>query len=66
MKPEKILLITGIAVAGILALKYMKQVVYLSFTLLSIKVVWMALLVIFIIASIKKGRTLETAKKKRT
>ena len=56
MKPQKILFIAGIILAVVLALKYIKQLVFLSFTLLSLKAVWMALIILFVFVSLKKGR----------
>lgn len=54
MRPEKILVTAGLILAAVLALKYIKQLFLLSFTLLSLKVVWLALIILFVFASIKK------------
>jgi ABC-type siderophore export system fused ATPase/permease subunit len=54
MKFEKILLIGGIIIVASLALKSIKQLIYLSFTLLSLKVVWILLIILFILKSFKK------------
>jgi membrane-associated PAP2 superfamily phosphatase len=48
MKFEKIMLFLGLGLAILLAFKSLKQFIALSFTLLSLKIVWVALLVIFI------------------
>jgi hypothetical protein len=47
-------MIAGIALLAALALKSMKQFIYLSFTLLSMKIVWALLIVLFILTSLKK------------
>jgi membrane-associated PAP2 superfamily phosphatase len=54
MKFDKIILICGIVLVLVLALKSLKQFVMLSFTLLSLKVVWLVLIVLFILMSVKK------------
>lgn len=54
MRSEKILVTAGLILAAVLALKYIKQLFLLSFTLLSLKVVWLALIILFVFASIKK------------
>jgi uncharacterized membrane protein len=54
MKFDKILLIGGIIVAAGLALKSIKQFIYLSFTLLTLKFVWILIIVLFILMSLKK------------
>ncbi len=43
---EKILFIGALLLAAYLALKSLKQFIYLSFTLLSLKIVWILLLVL--------------------
>ncbi len=43
---EKILFAAAVLLAAYLALKSLKQFVYLSFTLLSLKIVWVLLLVL--------------------
>ncbi len=43
---EKILFAAAVLLAACLALKSFKQFVYLSFTLLSLKIVWILLLVL--------------------
>ncbi len=43
---EKILFAAAVLLAAYLALKSLKQFVYLSFTLLSLKIVWILLLVL--------------------
>ncbi len=62
MKIEKILLIGGILLLAALALKSLKQFVYLSFTLLSLKIVWILLIVLFILLSLKKSTSRESKK----
>ncbi len=54
MKTNTVLLIGGILLLAALALKSLKQFIYLSFTLLSLKIVWILLIVIFILTSIRK------------
>jgi hypothetical protein len=54
MKFDKILLIGGIIVAAGLGLKSIKQFLYLSFTLLTLKFVWILIIVLFILLSLKK------------
>ncbi len=43
---EKILFFAAVLLAAYLALKSLKQFVYLSFTLLSLKIVWILILVL--------------------
>ncbi len=43
---EKILFFGALLLGGYLALKSLKQFVYLSFTLLSLKIVWILILVL--------------------
>jgi hypothetical protein len=54
MKLNKILLIGGLIVAAGLALKSLKQLIFLSFTLLTLKFVWILILVLIILTSLKK------------
>jgi hypothetical protein len=42
------------ALAAVLALKYAKQYIYLSFTLLSLKIVWILLIVLAFLTFVKK------------
>lgn len=51
---DSILLLFGVIFAGLLALRSLKQFIYLSFTLLTLKVVWMALIVIFVLMMVRK------------
>ncbi len=53
-KAEKMLLLGGIVLAVYLAFKSLKQFIYLSFTLLSLKIVWVLLIILFILMSLKK------------
>jgi hypothetical protein len=62
MKIDKILLIGGILLLAALALKSLKQFVYLSFTLLSLKIVWILLILFFILLSLKKYTSRESKK----
>jgi len=55
MRAEKIILIVGIALIASLALKSLKQFVYLSFTLLSLKIVWVGIIFIIILMYLKKA-----------
>jgi len=54
MKFDKILLIGGLIVAASLVLKSIKQFIYLSFTLLTLKFVWIVIMALFILMSLKK------------
>jgi hypothetical protein len=54
MKSHKILLIIGLVVAAGLAFKSIKQLIFLSFTLLTLKFVWVLILVLIILTSLKK------------
>ncbi len=54
MKSDKILLIIGILLLASLALKSLKQFIYFSFTLLSLKVVWILLVLFFVFQYLKK------------
>ena len=51
---EKILFFAVVFLALVLALKSLKQFVYLSFTLLSLKIVWILLLVLGFLTFVKK------------
>ncbi len=55
MRINKLLLIACIILLAGLALKSLKQFIYLSFTLLSLKIVWMVLIVLVILSSLKKS-----------
>jgi membrane-associated PAP2 superfamily phosphatase len=64
MKFNKLMLISCMVLAVVLAFKSLKQFVVLSFTLLSLKIVWLVLIVLFILTSVKKqSRTSNDAKK---
>jgi hypothetical protein len=54
VKSYKFILILGIILIAGLALKSLKQFVYLSFTLLSLKVAWVGLIIVIILMSLKK------------
>ncbi len=62
MKIDKILIIGGILLIAALALKSLKQLVYLSFTLLSLKAVWMLLILFLILIFLKKYTSDESKK----
>jgi uncharacterized membrane protein len=51
---NKILLITGVLLLVVLAMKSLRQFVYLSFTLLSLKIVWILIIVILLLTYVKK------------
>ncbi len=51
---EKILFLAAILLAASLALKSLKQFIYLSFTLLSLKIVWVLVLVLGLLTLAKK------------
>ena len=63
MKFDKLLLIGGLILAAWLTLKSLKQFVYLSFTLLSLKIVWILLIVLFLLHSAKKATQPRDTKK---
>jgi hypothetical protein len=54
MKFDKVLIIIGLILIAGLALKSIKQFIYLSFTLLTLKFVWIFLIILFILISLKK------------
>ncbi len=54
MKVDKALIIIGLILIAGLALKSIKQFIYLSFTLLTLKFVWIFLIILFILMSLKK------------
>ncbi len=54
MKSDKLLLIGGLIVAASLVMKSIKQFIYLSFTLLTLKFVWILIILLFILSSVKK------------
>jgi len=53
-KALKIVLITGIILTALLALRSFKQFIYLSFSLLSLKIVWFVVIIIFISKALRK------------
>jgi len=57
MKHHKVLLIGGLVLVALLSLKVFKQFLYLSFTLLSLKAVWLVLILLFVLTWIKKQAT---------
>jgi hypothetical protein len=54
MKHYKVLLIGGLILIALLSLKAFKQFIYLSFTLLTLKAVWLVLILLFVLTWIKK------------
>ncbi len=54
MKSDKIILIAGVVLLAALAFKSLKQMIFLSFTLLSLKIVWVLLVVLYILTVLKK------------
>ncbi len=54
MKPDKIILIVGAVLLAVLALKYLRQMIFLSFTLLSLKIVWLIIIILFLLMYVKK------------
>ncbi len=54
MKSDKIMLTAGIILIAALTLKSLKQFIFLSFTLLSLKIVWVLLVVLLLLMSLKK------------
>jgi len=63
MKYNKFILVLGIILFAMLAVKYMKQFVYLSFTLLSLKIVWVGIIIFVLFMYIKKAFTVPGSKK---
>ena len=55
MKSDTLLLIAVLALVVLLALKSLKQAIFLSFTLLSFKAVWIVLIVLLLVRSLKKN-----------
>ncbi len=51
---EKAAVILGIIIVAVLAVKYLKQFIYLSFALLSLKVAWAALAILAVVLALKK------------
>jgi hydrogenase/urease accessory protein HupE len=54
MKSDKIILIVGVVLLAALALKSLRQMIFLSFTLLSLKIVWVLLIVLYILTLFRK------------
>lgn len=54
MKSDKIILIVGAVLLAALALKFLRQMLFLSFTLLSLKIVWVIIVVLFLLTYVKK------------
>jgi len=54
MKSWKFILILGAILTAVLASKLLKQFIYLSFTLLSLKIVWIGIGLISILTLLKK------------
>ena len=54
MKTDKLLLAGGVLLAVYLILKSIKQFIMLSITLLSLKIVWFFLIILFVLSSMKK------------
>ncbi len=63
MKFNKFILVLGIILLAMLAVKYLKQFVYLSFTLLSLKIVWVGIIIFVLFTYIKKAFTVPGNKK---
>lgn len=53
-KSDKIILIIGVVLLAALAFKSLKQMIFLSFTLLSLKIVWVIIVVLFLLTYVKK------------
>ena len=54
MKSDKIILIVGAVLLAALAFKSLKQMIVLSFTLLSLKIVWVLLIVLYLLTLLRK------------
>ena len=63
MKYNKFILVLGIILLAMLAIKYLKQFVYLSFTLFSLKIVWVGIIIFVLFTYIKKAFTVPGNKK---
>jgi hypothetical protein len=63
MKSNKFILVLGIILLAMLAVKSLKQFVYLSFTLLSLKIVWVGIILFVFFTYIKKAFTAPEDKK---
>lgn len=53
-KSDKIILIVGVVLLAALTLKFLKQMIFLSFTLLSLKIVWVLLILLYVLTALKK------------
>ncbi|HEY6020236.1 MAG TPA: hypothetical protein VIY48_10130 [Candidatus Paceibacterota bacterium] len=53
-KSDKIILIIGVVLLAALVFKSLKQMIFLSFTLLSLKIVWVIIVVLFLLTYVKK------------
>jgi hypothetical protein len=53
MRSKKILLVIGVAIALLLATKAFKYFLYFSFAMLSLKVVWIALIILAVALFLK-------------
>ncbi len=54
MNISKTALIIGLVIVALLSLKVLKQFIKLAFTLLSLKIVWLGLIVLFLLVWAKK------------
>ncbi|HEX9113227.1 MAG TPA: hypothetical protein VF888_02685, partial [Nitrospirota bacterium] len=52
-KSDKIILIIGVVLLAALVFKSLKQMIFLSFTLLSLKIVWVIIVVLFLLTYVK-------------
>jgi hypothetical protein len=64
MKCDKTILVIGIIILAGLAVKSLKQFIYLSFTLLSLKIVWVGLVIFIILRFLKKANATIPGSKK--
>lgn len=53
-KSDKIILIIGVVLLAALMFKSLKQMIFLSFTLLSMKIVWVILILLYLLAVVRK------------
>ena len=53
-KSDKIILIIGVVLLAALVFKSLKQMIFLSFSLLSLKIVWAILILLYLLAVVKK------------
>jgi membrane-associated PAP2 superfamily phosphatase len=53
-KSDKIILVVGVILLAALFFKSLKQMIFLSFTLLSLKIVWVLLIVLYVLTVLRR------------